>query len=148
MANGPSPDCATYYRDVIRKAYVERFGDCNDLTDFTHFPNAQFEPPSPVSTQRIWARLTVEASARLQVSACGGGVARRRVIGNMVVQLFSPLNAGERELSDLVSSLLVLFQSVTIDGVLFRTPVDRIVGRSGDWFQWNVVCPFQYDSLS
>lgn len=135
------------YRDRIRQAYVGRFACDEDLDELTQFPNMEFEPPDAEPGAK-WARLTIEESSRRKVSlASSPGTEQYRVLGSMVVQLFTPPGEGTRQALDLANTLMSKFQSVTVEGVVYRTPFHRLLGRSGDWHQTNVVCPFYFDEL-
>lgn len=136
----------TTYRDLARLAYIDKFAAICDMEDRTAYPNAFFEAPDP-EDDVLWARLIVEESDRRKVELGPRPGARSRVFGSVVVQLFAPVGRGTEQLYELQSALEEAFDSKTVNGLVFATPSSRELGRSGDWYQTTVSCPFHYDEL-
>lgn len=136
------------YRDAIRKAFHEDFVTQELEEDRVAYPNYEFEIPSPdPDEENLWVRFQILEADRNQISV--SRVTRNsRVLGDVLVSVFIPHGIGERLAEEKIEVLVPLFERLTIEGVVFRTPVVTTVGRDGDWFQTNVNCPFQYDELA
>lgn len=136
------------FRGIIRRAYVSEFADENCLTELTAFPNVSFTPPEDPGNEKKWIRFNIEVANRFKVSVGEGeGAAQWRVIGNLVLQVFTPLDIGTKLKTDLLNELIPVFQGKTYSGVVFRTPTENDIGKSGSWYQTNVICPFYHDTI-
>jgi len=95
----------------------------------------------------IWARWTVTPGASRSIEA--GPSPTVRTVGVAVAKLYQPIEEGDRDLLQLVDVVVSAFRNVhdTVNGIRYRTPSVRVVGRPNDgkWWQINVVCPFQCD---
>ena len=124
--------------NIIRTRFKTQVVDEGTLK--VHYDNAPFEEPDGV----IWTRLTIHHSTRQQVEI--GKTKRFRVYGQMIAQLFEPVEGGDQGASQLADTINDAFISVTDTGVTFQTPFIDRVGRDGKWYQVNVVCPFYADA--
>ena len=137
---------ATEHWKAIRTALAERFADeCEIPIEYPNQP--AFQKPDADDAEPLWGRLSIQDSDRNRVDF-GGAKSRRRASGAMVVQLFYPQEKGTKDVDAAAKTLALLFQSVTISGVVFRTPNVRTIGRTGEWWQVNVECPFYADTFS
>ncbi len=70
--------------------------------------------------------------------------------GILTLMIFTPLNQGDAEalqIADEVAAIFRGWQDLT-SKVFFRTPpFVRRIGSEGKWYQANVLCPFERDSL-
>lgn len=111
------------------------------------YDNAYFDPPD----DSIWARVAVLFSETTQETV-GTSQHRYRNPGRLVFSVFAPIHRGEGEALALCDSIAAKFRSVTVSGVVFRTPsVERLGTDSGrgnekaPTWQINVSIPFYYD---
>lgn len=93
----------------------------------------------------IWARVNLKIANSDQKQV--GNPVLFRTLGMLVVQLFAPFDTGPNALDVLARKVTVAFRAVTADGVTYRTPTVIPVGRSKEWWQVNVNCPFMADTL-
>lgn len=104
--------------------------------------NEDFVPPE----NEVWATMTViPGSPRL--AGIGGDPSSRRwrVVGQLVIQLFTPLKKGVSRAEELVGAVQKKFQGRTFDNVIFREVALVRLGQSGPWTQNNIVTNYQFD---
>lgn len=102
----------------------------------------------------IWARVKIVDGDGEQLSL--GSSKHFRTMGLMIVQLFGPLGTGDADLREIADQIATgvdgnginLFRSVKADGLTWRTPSVTNVGRSENWWQINVTCPFYYEDFA
>ena len=105
------------------------------------YDNAPFTPTDGVK----WVRFTVLPGDSVQASI---GVAKRfRTVGVAVAQIFLPIDRGDKDALALAETVKLAFRATTVSGVTFRTPSLRRVGRTDNWYQINVNCPFYADEI-
>lgn len=124
--------------NVIRSHFKTNIADA--LSVSVLYDNAPFVQPD------TWIRHTILESQGRTVQS--SPVQRHRHPGRTVSQIFIPYSQGEEPGLDLGDSIASAYRAVTIDGILFRTPTLKTVGRSGKWWQINVDCPFWYETTS
>lgn len=120
---------------------------------------AQVETPQSLPTQYDahekaptdsgkWARLTVRTGENrpVELSSGASGTVTERLVGVMIVQIFTAPGEGDEEAHQLVNAVQVAFRQVTVSSVKWLTPVPESVGLRGRWFQYNVNCPFTVDT--
>ena len=93
----------------------------------------------------IWVRVSVLPSDSKHVGT--GTVGRFRVTGTMIVQIFQELGKGTADTLSVLDTIRDAFTSITEDGITWRVPTVNNIGRSGTWWQTNIVCPFYSDNL-
>jgi len=125
-------------REAIYQRFVDQWGGSSAFT----FDNEQFDPPAGVP----WVRVSVRHSFGAQ-ETLGGAPNRRFSRGGLIfVQVFVPLDSGNKAADALAQSARAIFE-----GTHFATDVRcsdvtvREVGPSEGWFQTNVECSFEYD---
>ncbi len=135
------PACSGILGDALPGA----FGLGGELPSMltTEYPNEPFVRPD--SGQ--WARFTVRASDHGQQSFGDVGDRRFRKRYMLMIQVFESLDMGTGNSEILCEYIKGVFDSKSIDGVLYRTATVEPIGRSENWFQHNVVCPFQSDDI-
>lgn len=100
---------------------------------------------TPTSPTKMWARCNIRLGESKQTSLGTSKVFRHR--GALIVQTFNELERGTKEQNELVDRIRNAFLSVTVDGVVWLTPSHNTVGRTDNWWQVNVVCPFFADDI-
>jgi hypothetical protein len=127
---------ASIIREEFNKKFRVQYPDYGRV-----FENVAFTP----SDNTPWVRLTLrEGEANL--SAFGGGKNNYRHPGNVQAQVFVPVGTGDglaREIADFIASI---FRGKRLSSIrFFNAPYINTIGPDGDWFQVNVICPFEYD---
>jgi len=125
--------------NAIRSAFKAGIADANSLPTLYDNQNEDtFDKPD----NAMWCRLSIKDGEARQIAAGGSGGNTYRRPGVMIAQLFSPVGVGDKAQRAMVEKIEAVFRCVTVTGVRFSTPTPRIVGRIGDEWQVNVVCPF------
>lgn len=126
---------------LIRKEFLDWWESNYPAIQLTG-DNEDFVPPD----DEVWAVMTViPGSPRL--AGIGGDPSSRRwrVVGQLVIQLFTPLKTGVVVAEELVGSVQTKFQGRTIGNVIFREVALIRLGESGAWTQNNIVTNYQFD---
>ena len=93
-----------------------------------------------------WARLAIIPGESRQVSI-GDTSIRFRRHGIIMVSLFEEIGRGTKNLNILADQVVVAFRSLIISSIHYRTPTIVRVGRTANWWQLNVDCPFFSDEI-
>lgn len=102
--------------------------------------NAPGEPPA----DNPWVRATLLPGQAEKIDL--GVPGRYRHPGVLDIQIFSPIQKGVRALTALADHMATIWRSVTVSGIVFRTPSLYRVGDTTDgWFQMNVSVPYRWD---
>jgi hypothetical protein len=99
-------------------------------------------------TSVIYCRLAILNTDSEQQDMGGGSTQRERTIGLMVAELYGPVERGDGNLLQEADFIKSQFRRTTADGVTWRTPKVRTIGRDGESWQINVTCPFYADVIS
>ena len=130
---------------VVRTRLADNFGDEYPIV----FDNAP-QPPSKVGNQpQPWMRAAVRTLGSTQTAIGGTGTTanRYRTTGSLLVSLFDASEKGDGVLLALADKIVGTFRSVTVQGVVFRTPSVATVGRFGGSWHVNISCPFYADEV-
>lgn len=105
------------------------------------WPNVGYTPTPGTP----WLRFTI-TEGEANTPAFGSGVVYRHP-GNVIVQVFVPANEGDGRARSIADTVAAVYRGKRIaNGIrFFDAPYINNVGRDGDWFQINVVAPFEYD---
>ena len=109
----------------------------------TIFDNQDIEPP----TIGQWIRFTVTPGETEQVEF---GIKKRfRQFGMAVAQIMDEIGKGTKDINLLINSINTsgIFRSVSVGGVIYRTPSVLRVGRVGNFYQVNCLIPFYADDV-
>ena len=126
----------------IQKRF-EAFDEFPIVWDNAPDPRLEADADSGVNPLRTWIRLTVLVGEANQTQL--GTVKVFRTVGVMTAQIFTILGIGNAEGYQIADRIADLFRSVSADGVVYRTPTVQNIGRTNDWWQINVSCPFYSD---
>lgn len=85
-----------------------------------------------------WARFSVLPGFTDQVENVGTHV----LPGLAIAQMYVPVGTGDAAALELADTVYEQFRAAVDAGVAFQVPTVRSVGRSGEWWQVNVACPF------
>lgn len=127
--------------DVVRSRWKAQIEDAQSIP--TGYDNAPFNEPTDGST---WARFSV-IPGESQQKSMGGTNRRFRTVGIGMAQIFTGTETGTKTSNVLINAIVTAFRGVTDTSVVFRTPSVVRVGRTGKWWQVNVICPFYADDF-
>ena len=105
-----------------------------------HYDNAPFDRPVDLP----WARLTILTGESIRADL-GSLNIRYRNPGIAIFSVFTPISIGMQKSNELVDYLAGQFRSITSNRVTFRTPDVKYIGREGNEWQTNIICPFFSD---
>jgi hypothetical protein len=106
------------------------------------WPNVSYTPTPGTP----WLRFTItEGEASTPAFSGSGNVYRHP--GNVIVQVFVPANGGDGRARSIADTVAAVYRGKRLTpGIrFFDAPYVNTVGRDGDWYQVNVICPFAYD---
>lgn len=116
------------------------------------WPNRDFTPPQKAA----WLNVSIQSGDAAQIEM-GRDRATHRHPGIVTVQVFVPVNWGDKTALDYADQVAALFrrQRVSIEddqlelwgSIVFRSPSVRSIGADGAFFQVNVSIPFVRDYL-
>ena len=106
------------------------------------------DPPS----DGPWAVVTIldgeSNQVELSTGVTGAGP-RTRTIGRMIVNVYTPIDTGDRTARQLCDWIKLAFKQISANGITWRTPAVLDIGRAHQsWWQFNVSCPFYADEIS
>lgn len=95
---------------------------------------------------QVWVYATL-LPGNSRLAGLGGDPSSRRwrVVGVLVLQVFTPLLEGVSKAEELTAGVTDNFQGRTIGNVLFRETSLLRLGLSGAWFQHNISTSYQFD---
>lgn len=125
--------------EVARTLY-----DAAALNVFTQNDNHVLTPPDDGS---LWVRLSVRPGESEQQDIGGQNPVRQRTLGVVILQVFSPLDVGDKPARDLAESIRAIFNRTRSGKVQFRVPSIQTIGRRDELWQVNVTCPFYEDEV-
>jgi hypothetical protein len=120
----------------------------------TQYPNETFVKPGDVDPRtntkvpmQIWARFTVDCGEEKQMDI-GSEVKTFRTPGELIIQLFAPLNTGTFTIRGSAKSIADMFRNWYGNTVTCRESSIQDIGSDGfGWYQINVRIPFKTDVL-
>lgn len=100
--------------------------------------NVEFDPPSDAP----WVSFHVLPGRSDKTDL----INRYRSWGMVDVQVFVPVGDGSQPAFALADQIAVIWRSVTVGGIIFKTPSVQRVGDTQDgWYQVNLSVPFYWD---
>ena len=132
------------YQDAIRQALAPVASAWSGTGFIINYPDVVEKVPS-ASTP--WARVTFQHVQSEQRSISRPGQLYTSQ-GIMITQVFTPQGSGisSTQKSDLVQLILdALRGQQTSGGLFFMRVTPKEIGASGQWYQTNISCFFQYD---
>jgi len=114
-----------------------------------HFRDNVFSVPvvydniaQDIDAKSLWSRLTIEPTTSENL-----GIGSKRTIkdGNIVLQVFAPIDSGTRASVRVVDEFLALFENTELDCLVFFYEGEMIrIGDEGNgWYQLNAEVRFQ-----
>jgi hypothetical protein len=103
----------------------------------------------PPSGQDAWGRIVLRHTTSKQTSLAGADGRRHFTrYGTLVVQIFEVVGTGIAKSTDIPEIMKNAYEGKsTAGGVIFRDVTINEVGKSGDYFQTNVVVHFEYTEI-
>ena len=133
----------TVYKDLFNSIRCKFVDEVESILGIpTHYDNAPFTQPQGSK----WIRFLILPESSRQVDF-GGAKRRFRVLGVAIAILSFPIGAGDGDSMEAADAIVDTFRGLTFQGVIFRTPSVRNLGRKGDEWQTEVSCPFIQDNL-
>lgn len=130
---------------AIEDAIRSRFNTQITIAKFvtTIFDNQGVD--APIKGQ--WIRFTIIPGETEQVEL--GSKKRFRYFGIATAQIFDEIGKGTKDINLLINAINTsgIFRSVSVGGVVYRTPSVLRVGRVANWYQVNVNIPFYADDV-
>ncbi|MND24582.1 hypothetical protein D3C80_150030 [compost metagenome] len=124
--------------EQTRQAIIDRMQSFTGIAqDRIQYPNA---PGFTVPTKGVWCRLTIAGGPSFTSGIADKPCTRRT--GNIMVQCFDRLHAGEKALTVLSDSLLQHFEYFTADHLECLQGQSVFVGQGADFIQYNVTIRF------
>ena len=100
----------------------------------------------PYESTEEFVRLTILNDDRYQASmGCTNNV--YRMLGMVIVQIFSSKNIGTKRSLFLADIVISLFQSKVITNIKFKTPSVIYQGITNIYYQLNIGCPYYIDAI-
>lgn len=126
--------------NAIRSRFQTQVADAQDLP--TIYDN---DPAAPPADGSLWCRFVI-LDGQSRQTVCG--VTEYRLVGVAVASLFGPLGWGDAALQRTVDAIIAAFRGQSAAGVRYGDAYEQRVGQTdeGDYYQINVVCPFQADT--
>lgn len=97
-----------------------------------------------------WARIIVRHTTGFQATlSTGSGNRRFRRFGLVNVEIYTSPGSGLTEADKFAKVALDAFEgnSTALDAVVFRNVRVNELGQTGQWYQTNVICEFDYDEV-
>jgi len=131
--------------NAIRTKYSVDFAAGSNYP--TSFPNSNdFTKP----TNSPWVQFIIQDAGANQISMGDPGNNFHRHTGLLTLMIHTPINQGDAlslQIVDEISAIFRGWQDPT-SRVFFRLPpFPRRIGPDGKWYQINLLCPFERDSL-
>ncbi len=107
-------------------------------------------PSTPTDANTAWAKATVNFGSSEQASLVdNSGVKRWERTGFLTVQLFTPVGEGHTLSNKLKKTVVNAFEGHrTPNGVTFIESIRFVpIGSDGNWYQLNVLVPFESDEI-
>lgn len=100
------------------------------------------DDPRDTPTDDLWMGVSVNFGTSEQITT---GIKQFRTPGNFEVKIYQPVGSGISNLLETADIVAGAFRTEIITNVNFQTPRVVNVGREGDNYQVNVICPFFVD---
>lgn len=95
---------------------------------------------SEESHSEEWVRIVIQNGEAFQASLGDNPVFRYP--GIVIVQIFTPNDAGSGRAVELADYVEAIFKNLSISGIQFRVPQVRRVNNETEWYQINVSTDF------
>ncbi len=128
----------------IRKRLKDNLPVSIDPNLNVNWPNVSFTPPNPPA---IWMRVNIFSGEAVQLTI-GSVTNAHRFPGVIVIQIFAPLNAGDKDILAMADTVAGIFRNWCGTTVSCGTATVKAIGPDGQgWYQVNVVIRFHRDEL-
>jgi hypothetical protein len=123
------------FEEAVR--YIETHLSDNWVLTPIDFDNAPFES----NAGEAFLRCQVEWASTEQIGVGG----RYRGEGIVLISVFSPANSGSRNANEMADDIAAMFNLYQYNGLKCRFASTMRIGQYREWYQINVIVPFQYD---
>lgn len=107
------------------------------------YDNITVDPPD----DDAWLRITILPDDSVKADI-GSGNDRFRTTGMVFVDIFTPLNIGDKRALEIADTVSDHFRARTVSGVRYRTPKLMNMNRLEDWHHKQVSIPFYADAFA
>lgn len=107
------------------------------------YDNSDFTMPEDAN----WVRLVVRVRTRTQTSLGRVGNRKFNTKAAVSAQVFVPVEEGTFDADRLSKKLADIFDGTRFDSLSFKAAVVRESGASGEFFQYNVEVPFDFEEI-
>jgi len=108
-----------------------------------HYDNQDFEVPHG----KCWMRATIKPLGANQ-KVFGATHKTHRVFGMTQIQVFTPIQCGDKQGNEITDAIVDAFRGVSDGGVRFRTPRTQARRRFADEWMILINCPFNTDQIA
>ena len=132
--------------DAIRARFKTLVQDASNV-DANKIDVAYENSPlkQPVDKEQKWINLVILWDEQSQVAM--GATPRWRQTGIMVAQINVPLGEGDSTAREIADNITTHFRGVSFSSITFRAVQPRRVGRVGNWWRFDLNCPFYIDEV-
>jgi hypothetical protein len=122
--------------------WASKWGPKEDIP--VAYPNIEFKKPEG----KPWLRMNKLNADSFQ-AGFGAAVRRWRNSGDVVVQVFIPIDSGEKYADNYADKIAEIFRGKKVGDLQMKAPSKVVVGAQpgGAWWQLNVEIPFYRDEL-
>ena len=125
----------------VRQAIESRFN-----TNFTVLPIAWRKEELEPDANESWVRFNVHNQANIQESM-GAASNLFRGYGLISIQLFSAVDSNNATDDGYLQDIIDIYQGKSFNDVIIFDINVKDIGRSGSWFQTNILIDFTYDDF-
>lgn len=129
--------------NAARKSVQDTFKAAWASETVYDFDNGDFEIPEGVE----WVRVVVRVRTRKQITLGRVGNRKFRTHAAVSAQVFVPVETGTFDSDRLSLKLADIFDGTRFDGLSFQAAVVRETGASGEFHQYNVEIPFDFEEI-
>jgi len=139
-------------KNAIRQWYHDMVVSGSPPVEFvTEFDN---QPVTNAAGEKIekptdspWVRFSINFSDSQQVEVAAPSANTHRHLGLAIAQVFIPADESDTDGWAIANFIADQFRGVIASGVRFQTPTFRVAGRTDNWWQINVICPYRFDQI-
>ncbi len=126
-------------KNVLLKEFITEYAEA---TPVAYTNNENFTKPSNSS----WVRFSIQNNDSFQATLGIAPVRRFERLGLITAQVFIPVNTGTYEGDILCESIINIFEGKRFGIIVCGTGVYSETGvTETDWFQFNIIIPYDFD---
>lgn len=126
---------------TVSRDIEQRIND-NWISTKIAYENVPLNPKPDPTDSWIQVKVFDDVSTRITIGAGG----THRQTGTLVIEIYTPLNEGNRSAKDYGDTLAALFRDVQFNGLTFREANVITAGQQEGWFKVNMITSFFWDA--